>query len=175
MNKDQYFMKIAKVVSTQSKCLSRQIGAVLVRDSHIIATGYNGPPMGVPHCEWRDWLGNYSNSMKEPIYICPRERAGFESGEGLQLCPAVHAEMNTILEAARFGISTMATTIYCYCGIPCKDCAKELINAGVWRVVHLATPFHPDTDTTGYNFTLARILFEAVGVQVDAIELEEDE
>ncbi len=123
---DAYFMRIAQAVGEGSKCLSRSIGAVLVRDKGVISTGYNGPPRGVPHC----W-------MRNPKYerVCPRQLQGFKSGEGLHLCIAGHAERNAILQAARAGIATKGATLVCHCGIPCKDCAIEIINAGIVEVV----------------------------------------
>ncbi len=122
---DLYFLKVAKDAGSQSKCLSRKIGAALVADRrYIIATGYNGPPVGFPHC-----------GERHEDVVCPRRRLGYESGKGLDICPAVHAERNTLLGAARQGTSTKGSTLYCYCGFPCKDCLIELINAGVKEIV----------------------------------------
>lgn len=126
MNWDKYFLQIARVVGTQSKCYSRQIGTVLVRDKSIITTGYNGPPRDVPHCEER-------NLSKQKI--CPRQLADYESGEGLHLCVAAHAEVNALLNAARMGVCTKGATLYCDCGIPCKNCLIALINAGIEEIV----------------------------------------
>lgn len=124
---DKYFMSIAEVVGRNSKCLSRSIGAVLVKDKAVIATGYNGPPRGVPHCYSRN--ANWERR-------CPRQVQGFKSGQGLELCIAGHAERNAIIQAARNGINTKGTTLVCHCGIPCKDCAIEIINAGIVEVVY---------------------------------------
>ena len=117
---DQYFYSICNVVGSNSKCLSRQIGAVLVKDKVIICTGYNGPPRGIPHCE-----GD----------ICPRRKLGFKSGEGLEKCPAAHAERNAIIQAARLGIKVKDSVLYLNTSIPCKDCLIEIINAGIIEVV----------------------------------------
>jgi len=125
---DEYFMQIAKIVAQKSHCYSIKIGAVLVREKTIVSTGYNGPPMGVPHCEAR-----HPKHKKE----CPRRYLGFPHGEGLYTCPAGHAERNALILAARNGIATKGTILYCYCGIPCKDCAIEIINAGVKEVICL--------------------------------------
>jgi len=124
---DEFFMQVAKEVAQNSKCLSRSIGAVIVRDKSIVSTGYNGPPRGVPEC----WNRNPNYERK-----CPRQLKGFKSGEGLYLCIAGHAERNAIVNAARFGIETKGTTLVCYCGIPCKDCLIEIINAGVIEIVY---------------------------------------
>lgn len=123
-NWDSYFMGLAKQVAQNSKCFSRKLGAILVRDKHIISTGYNGPPKKIPHCDTRGDGG------------CPRKKQGYASGEGLDLCIAGHAERNAIISAARVGISTAGSTLYCYCGPPCKDCMIEIINAGIVEVVY---------------------------------------
>lgn len=116
---DLYFRQVCDAVAKKSPCLSRQIGAILVRDKSIVATGYNGPPRGVPHCDPE----------------CPRKAQGFKSGEGLHLCPATHAEVNCVVNAARLGVSTLGTTLYMNCLMPCVECLKVLINAGVREIV----------------------------------------
>jgi len=124
---DEYFFQICESVARKSPCLSRQIGAILVRDQSIVATGYNGPPRGFKHC----------------TDICPRRSLGFPSGEGLIHCPAVHAEVNAIANAARIGASVLNTTLYMNCIVPCKDCMATLINAGVRAlVVSEILPYH---------------------------------
>jgi len=130
-NWDDYFLRIAKVVSENSKCHSRKIGAVLVKDKAIISTGYNGPPRGMTEC---GVLNDYGDIWRP---ACPRKEQGFASGEGLHLCPAAHAERNALIQAARTGVSTKGTTLYCYCEQVCKDCAAEIVNAGVERLVYL--------------------------------------
>jgi dCMP deaminase len=117
---DKYYLGICNAVASNSKCISRKIGAILVRDRVVICTGYNGPPRGVAHCE-----GD----------VCPRRVRGYASGEGLHLCPAAHAERNAIIQAARLGICTMGATLYLNTQVPCKDCLIELINAGITEVV----------------------------------------
>lgn len=130
---DKYFHTICKAVSSKSPCLSRQIGAILVRDKSIVSTGYNGPARGYPHC--RAAIG--------PNNLCPRKVLGYKSGEGLHLCPAAHAEGNCVANAARNGVSTIDTTLYMNCIIPCKDCAIILVNAGIKEiVVDDVTPYH---------------------------------
>ena len=147
MNKwDSYFYKMAHVVKENSSCLSRKIGAVLVRDKSVIGTGYNGPPRGVPSCGVRHKFDeNLLNEYKKQtnicadknviLYKCPRQILNFKSGEGLQWCVAGHAERNALINCARLGISTINTTLYLTCGIPCTPCLIEIINAGVKEIV----------------------------------------
>lgn len=116
---ERYFMEIAELVSSRSTCLRRQVGAVLVRDKHIIATGYNGAPRGISHC------GEVG---------CLREQLGIPSGERHEMCRGTHAEQNAIIQAALHGVSTAGATLYCT-HQPCILCAKMLINAGVEKVV----------------------------------------
>lgn len=130
---DIHFLKVANLVSEHSKCLSRKIGAVAVKDNHIVSTGYNGPASGITHCEYRDSKGDYKPTKQSDI--CPRREMGYASGEGMEHCPAVHAEANVICQAARFGVSIEGSTLYCYCPVPCPNCAKELINAKIARIV----------------------------------------
>jgi len=131
---DLYFRTICDTVASKSPCLSRQIGAILVRDKSIVSTGYNGPPRGVDHCADQIPFGEGLQ--------CPRHAAGYASGEGLHLCPATHAEMNCIVNAARLGVSTLGTTLYMNCIIPCMECLKVLINAGVEEIVVDDTTFY---------------------------------
>jgi len=145
---DNYFLKLAEVVAGQSRCLSRQIGAVLVRDKVVVATGYNGPPRGMVHCEDRlrplrdvDPLSFEMNPEEKKrnfqlkLTACPRYFLGYDSGEGLHLCPAAHAEINCITNAARVGVNTKDTTIYLTCERPCQNCMTYLVQAGVMTVV----------------------------------------
>jgi len=118
---DEYFMKIAQVVSTRSTCIRRSVGCVLVReDRQIISTGYNGAPRGMEHCIATG---------------CYRELHGIPSGEQHELCRAAHAEQNAIAQAARHGISTINSIIYCTLQ-PCSICMKIMINAGVIKIVY---------------------------------------
>ena len=117
---DEYFMEIAGVVAKRSTCLRQNVGAVIVKDKRIIATGYNGAPSGLPHC----------------LDIgCLREKLNVPSGERQELCRGVHAEQNAIIQAAKFGSSVEGGTLYStHC--PCITCAKMIINAGIKRVVY---------------------------------------
>ncbi|WP_456329190.1 deoxycytidylate deaminase [Archaeoglobus sp.] len=117
---DEYFMEIASVVAKRSTCLRQHVGAVIVKDKRILATGYNGAPSGLPHC---DEVG------------CLRDKMDVPSGERQELCRGVHAEQNAIIQAAKFGISVDGGTLYStHC--PCITCAKIIINAGIKRVVY---------------------------------------
>ena len=117
---DDYFLQLADLVASRSTCLRRQVGAVLVRDERIIATGYNGAPRGIPHCLE---MG------------CLREKMGIPSGERYELCRGVHAEQNAIINAAYYGVSTKGAVLYCT-NQPCLICARMIINAGIDKVVH---------------------------------------
>lgn len=143
---DKYFYDMAKVVEQNSKCLSRKIGAVLVRDKSVISTGYNGPPRGIPHCNKRLIQRPYDIHLAKAFYSkfgennfeldkCPRKMLGYESGQGAEFCIAGHAERNALINAARNGINTYGTSLFLSCGVPCKDCLIEIINAGVSEVV----------------------------------------
>jgi len=146
---DDYFYNICLATAGNSKCLSRKIGAILVRDKRVISTGYNGPPEGVPRCDERWKLDDHyltvelgkliqAGKVKEVSELrgkCPRLFMGFKSGEGLDWCVAGHAEENAILSAARLGIATKGTVMYMTCGIPCSKCLVKIINAGIHNLV----------------------------------------
>lgn len=119
ISKDEYFMKIAEVVSLRSTCLKRRVGAVLVKDSHILSTGYNGAPSGFSHCTTN---------------TCVRQ--DLKSGEKPELCRGVHAEINCIIQAAIHGTSIMGETTLYSTHFPCMSCLKLLINAGIKRIVY---------------------------------------
>jgi dCMP deaminase len=117
---DEYFMEITRLVVSRSTCLRRQVGAVIVKDKKILATGYNGAPSGLPHC----------------LEVgCLREEMGIPSGERHELCRGLHAEQNAIIQAAYYGVSINGATLYCT-NLPCIICTKMLINAGIARVVY---------------------------------------
>jgi len=150
---DEYFYNVCKQVARNSKCLSRQIGAILVRDKSIVSTGYNGPPRGVPICDKR-WkidplfVKMYGEKKDEEIVgKCPRYVVGFKSGEGLEICVAGHAERNSLINAARNGIATKGTTMYMTCGIPCSPCLVEIINAGVEEIVVTRLSFYDELNS----------------------------
>lgn len=118
---DEYFMQIAKLVATRSTCTRRQVGAVLVKDRNILATGYNGVPSGITHCD---------------VTGCLREQLKVPSGERHELCRGLHAEQNAIIQAAKHGTNIDDATLYCT-DSPCIICSKMLINAGVRHVTYL--------------------------------------
>ncbi len=119
---DEYFLKIADLVSTRSTSPHRKVGAVLVRDSRVIATGYNGAPRGFPH---------------EIDVGCPREelkkQGKIKSGERYELCTEVHAEINAIIQCAIYGVSCADSVLYCST-MPCKLCARALVNARIKEI-----------------------------------------
>lgn len=123
---DKYFMNIAELASERSTCLRRQVGAVLVKDNQILATGYNGAPAHTTHCED---IG------------CIRQDQNIPSGQRHELCRAVHAEQNAIAQAARHGINTNYAVLYTTTQ-PCVICSKILINAGVREIIYKGS--YPD-------------------------------
>ena len=127
---DEYFMDITGRVAGRSTCLRRYTGALLVKDKRILATGYNGVPSGLAHCEE---VG------------CLREQRGIPSGSHHELCRGIHAEQNAVIQAARYGIPIDGATAYST-HQPCVLCAKILINAGVVRIVY-RDPYPDDLAT----------------------------
>jgi len=142
---NEYFLGICNKVAENSKCMSRKIGAIIVKDKSIISTGYNGPPRGVPHCNRRhlydpklvEKLKYYfgCSNKYEDLTKCPRQLMGYKSGEGLEWCVAGHAERNAIVNAAREGIKVKGTTMFMNCNIPCTPCLVEIINSGISEIV----------------------------------------
>ena len=141
-----YFMRVAREIAKNSRCLSRQIGVVLVRDNTLISTGYNGPPRGIPPCPNRWEADEHFQKLKEELLHnqhlynpdfsdCPRRALGHQSGEGLYLCPAVHAEVNAIANAAKEGISVKYSTMLMTCGVPCRNCLATIVNAGISTII----------------------------------------
>ena len=124
MNKwDKRFMELTEMVATWSSCYqaNRHVGAIIVKDKRVMATGYNGAPAGIKSCEEKG--------------ECLRRKLNIESGTKHELCFAVHAEQNAVIQAARSGINTNGSTLYCT-HQPCVICAKIIINAGIRRVVY---------------------------------------
>ncbi len=116
---DEYFLEVAGLVSKRATCLRRKVGAVLVKDKRILATGYNGAPSGLKHC----------------LDIgCLRQQLKIPSGQRHELCRALHAEQNALIQASLYGISTKGSTLYAS-NQPCVICAKMLINAGIKEIV----------------------------------------
>jgi len=117
---EEYFMDITHLVAKRATCLRRQVGAVLVMDKRLLATGYNGAPSGLAHC----------------LEVgCLRERMQVPSGERHELCRGLHAEQNAIIQAAFHGIRIQGATLYCT-NLPCVICSKMIINAGIREIIY---------------------------------------
>lgn len=144
---DEYFLRITREVARRSTCLRRQVGALLVMDKHILATGYNGAPTGLQHC----------------LEIgCLREQLKVPPGERHELCRGLHAEMNALLQAARYGIKISGATLYSTT-YPCSLCAKMLVNTGILRIVTI----------TDYPDALAKEIFLMANVKVEIAKLDD--
>ena len=141
---DHRFMEMARLVSTWASCYrpERKIGAVIVRDKRVMTTGYNGAPAGVKTCVERG--------------ECLRSRLGIVSGTRHEMCYAVHAEQNAIIQAAKLGVEIAGATLYCT-HQPCILCAKMIVNAGIVRVVY----------GEGYPDEFALEIFSEAGVRVE--------
>ncbi len=145
-SKDVYFSEIADLVSSRSTCLRNQVGAVIVKDSQILSTGYNGAPKGLPHC---DEVG------------CIREELGVKPGERHELCRGLHAEQNAIIQAAFHGVSVRGAKIYGTTR-PCSICTKMIINAGIVEIIY----------NEEYEDALAAQLLEESNITVRKVEVE---
>ena len=139
---DEYFMEITEVVATRSTCVRRRVGAIIVKDKRILATGYNGAPSGLSHC------GESG---------CIREKLNIPSGERHELCRGRHAEQNAIIQCAVHGINMQGATLYSTTQ-PCVLCSKMLINAGIKRIV-----FHG-----AYPDELSLKLLEEAGIELQS-------
>ncbi len=122
-NWDEYFMELAEVVKTRGNCTRRQVGAMIVKDFRIIATGYNGTPHKIKNC----FDGGCARCKK-------RDQGKIDWYEYEESCICLHAEQNAIIQAAYLGISTKDAILYTTAN-PCSSCAKMLINAGIKRIV----------------------------------------
>ncbi|MBN2018262.1 MAG: cytidine/deoxycytidylate deaminase family protein [Candidatus Cloacimonetes bacterium] len=142
---NEYFMKIAELVSSRSTCLRRKVGAIIIRDNQILSTGYNGAPKGVPHCA---------------DVGCLRVKLNVPAGERHELCRGIHAEQNAIIQAAVNGVSVKGGTMYCT-HQPCSICAKMIVNAEI-KNVYIADSY-PDK--------LAESMFRDAGVNLILLDL----
>ncbi|HSH13538.1 MAG TPA: cytidine/deoxycytidylate deaminase family protein [Desulfurivibrionaceae bacterium] len=139
----EYFMSITELVAQRATCTRRFVGAILVRDKHIISTGYNGAPSGTSHC----------------LEVgCLRDQLGIPSGERHELCRGLHAEQNAIIQAALHGTSVTGATLYCT-NMPCVICSKMLINARITEVYY----------RDGYADTLSRDLMAEAGIPLNQL------
>lgn len=137
---DEYFLDVAGLIARRSTCRRRSVGAVLVKEKRILATGYNGAPTGLRHC----------------LEVgCLREQLLVPSGERHELCRGLHAEQNSIIQAALHGVSVRGATLYCT-NYPCVICAKMIINAGVVRVIF----------REGYSDQLSRDMLAEANVNI---------
>ncbi len=141
---DRYFMQIATVVAGRATCLRRRIGAVLVLEKRILATGYNGAPSGLRHCKE---VG------------CLRREKGIPSGQRHELCRGLHAEENALIQAARYGARSEGAALYTT-HVPCVMCTKMIINCGVRRIV--AVEPYPDE--------LAEQMLGEAGIELTLLE-----
>lgn len=116
---DTYFLDIAELVSRRSTCQRRAVGAIIVKDKRVLATGYNGAPSGITHCSETG---------------CLREEKNVPSGERHELCRGIHAEQNAIIQAAHHGVPIAGSTLFCT-NLPCSICAKMIINSGI-RIIY---------------------------------------
>ncbi len=132
-------MDITRLVARRSTCLRRQVGAVMVKDKNILATGYNGTPSGITHCD---------------VTGCLREQLKVPSGQRHELCRGLHAEQNAIIQAARHGVNISDSVLYCT-DSPCVICTKMLINAGIRKVIYLQ----------GYADSLSMEMLEEAGIE----------
>ena len=136
----EYFMDITELVARRSTCTRRAVGAILVKDKRVLATGYNGAPSGVRHCAETG---------------CLRAQLNVPSGERHELCRGVHAEQNAIVQAAQHGVSIKGSTLFCT-NQPCFICAKMIINAGVTTIYY----------KEGYADDFSKEMLEEAGIDV---------
>lgn len=137
---NEYFMDITILVSKRSTCLRRAVGAIIVKDKRILATGYNGAPSGIRHC------GEVG---------CLRETMKVESGQRHELCRGIHAEQNAIIQAAYHGVSIKDASLYCT-NLPCIICTKMIINAGIKKIYY----------QEGYADELSQDMLAEAGIEV---------
>lgn len=142
---DEYFMEIATIVAKRSTCIRRSVGAILVQEKRVLASGYNGAPAGLHHCVDKG---------------CIRSEQNVPSGERHELCRGLHAEQNAIIQAALHGIPIKGSMLYSTAH-PCVVCAKMLINAQVKEIVFMGQ--YPDQ--------LSRYILEEAGIYLRQFEL----
>ncbi len=142
---DIRFMELTEQVGSWASCLRRKVGAIIVRDNRVMATGYNGAPTGIQSCTSRG--------------KCLRVENHIASGTHAEICYAAHAEQNAIIQAAKYGVEIDGATLYCT-HQPCVICAKMIINAGIKRVVY----------KEGYPDEFSMELFAEAGTKVEKFE-----
>ena len=146
---DHRFVEMARLVASWSSCFNegRAIGAVIVKDKRVMTTGYNGAPAGMKTCKERG--------------ECLRRKLGIPSGTRAEICYAIHAEQNAIIQAAKIGVSIQDATLYCT-HQPCSVCAKMIVNSGIRRVVY----------EQGYPDDFALAFFKETGVVLERYQKE---
>ena len=141
----EYFMAITHMVAKRSTCLRRSVGAILVKDKRILATGYNGAPAGLRHC----------------VEVgCLRDDTSVPSGTRHELCRGLHAEQNVIIQAAYHGIPINGAILYCT-NKPCVICSKMIINAGITRIYY----------EEGYDDALSDQMFIEANLEISRLQL----
>ncbi len=139
---DNYFLKVAELISQRSTCLRRKVGVVIVKDRRIISSGYNGAPTGLVHCEEVD---------------CLRIKMRVPRGERHELCRGLHGEQNAIIQAASYGASSIREATLYATHQPCSVCAKMIINAGIQRIVI----------AQGYPDKMAKAMLQEAGIPIE--------
>ncbi|KAA8922767.1 cytidine/deoxycytidylate deaminase family protein [Thermoplasma sp.] len=146
---DEYFMRMAYLAASRTNCIRRKVGAVIVKDRNVLATGYNGPPSGTAHCD---------------VVGCIREDLKVPSGERHELCRGLHAEQNAIIQAAVHGVSIKDSTIYVTTH-PCVVCSKMIMNAQIKEIVY----------AEGYPDELAELMLLESDIKVRKFTLPDQE
>ena len=149
VSKHNYYLDIAQTVAERSTCLRKKYGAIIVKNDVIVSTGYNGAPRGRKNC----------TDMGE----CLRDKLSIPSGTKHEICYAIHAEQNAIIQAAKLGSSIDGATLYCT-HQPCVICAKMIVNSGISRVIY----------EQGYPDEFSLKIFEMAGVALERYTPEED-
>ena len=144
---EEYFMDITVLVANRSTCIRRSVGAIVVKNKRILATGYNGAPTGIGHCLEKG---------------CLRATLKVPSGERHELCRGIHAEQNAIIQAAFHGVSIKGGTLFCT-NQPCSICAKMLINAGIEKIFY----------RSGYADEMANEMLEEANVKITKLDAKE--
>lgn len=145
---DRRFMILTNEIAKWSSCIRRNVGAIIVKNNRIIATGYNGAPHGITTCRDKG--------------VCYRETLNVEHGSKQELCYAAHAEQNALIQAARLGISIDGATLYCT-HAPCSVCARLIINSGIKRIVY----------EHGYPDDFAKKLLDKTDIQMEVLDVTE--
>jgi len=201
MSKILRYMSMAHHQAMLSKALNSRVGAILVKNDTVISQGFNGIPRGIPEKDnWErfprlvynqlvqkanelndsEWQLINKNIAHPDIDYDPRYLLGYKSGYGIKWQLDSHAERNAIFNAARIGVSTIDSIMYCWCGIPCKECAIAIVQAGISEVYCLDidsidSSNSKEEEVSDYNFYMARYILTTAGVSIKTISKEEVE